>query len=59
MLTSSPGAWTLENISSGLHGLSSAVFTRVLGWSPEELEVLLGQVREDLKDTRVHAYWPM
>jgi hypothetical protein len=58
MLTS-VGIWTLENISSGLHGLSSAVFTRVLGWSAEELEVLLSQVRNDIKDTRIHAYWPM
>jgi hypothetical protein len=58
-LTSSAGIWTLENISSGLHGLSSAVFTRVLGWSAEELEVLLSQVRNDIKDTKIHAYWPM
>ncbi|KAK4449055.1 S-adenosyl-L-methionine-dependent methyltransferase [Podospora aff. communis PSN243] len=53
------GIWTLENISSGLHGLSSAVFTRVLGWSPEELEVLLAEVRNDIKNTKIHAYWPI
>lgn len=53
------GIWTLENISCGLHGLSSAVFTRILGWSAEELEVLLGQVRKDLKNTEIHSYWPI
>lgn len=58
MLTFS-GIWTLENISTGLHGLSSAVFTRVLGWSNEELEILLSQVRNDIKNTNIHAYWPM
>lgn len=51
--------WNLENISSGLHGLSSAVYTRVLGWSAEELEVFLAQVRQELKDTSIHTYWPM
>lgn len=51
--------WNLENITSGLHGLSAAVYTRVLGWSHEEMEVLLAKVRRELKDTRIHSYWPM
>ncbi|CRK27683.1 hypothetical protein BN1723_014004 [Verticillium longisporum] len=53
------GMWNLENITSGLHGLSAAVYTRVLGWSPEEMEVLLAKVRRELKDTRIHSYWPI
>lgn len=53
------GIWTLENISTALHGLSAAVFTRVLQWSNEELDVLLAQVRNELKDTNIHSYWPM
>ncbi|XEU97659.1 hypothetical protein FSHL1_002945 [Fusarium sambucinum] len=53
------GAWTLENICSGLDGLSSAVYTRVLGWTKEELEVLLAKVRRELKDKSIHAYWPI
>jgi hypothetical protein len=51
--------WNLENITSALHGLSSAIYTRILGWSPEELDVLLAKVRCELKDTSIHAYWPM
>ena len=39
--------------------LSAAVYTRVLGWSKEELDVWLAQVRNDMRDTRIHAYWPM
>lgn len=51
--------WTLENITSGLEGLSAAVYTRVLGWSKEELDVLLAGVRNEMKDTKIHSYWPM
>ncbi|KAH6876419.1 S-adenosyl-L-methionine-dependent methyltransferase, partial [Thelonectria olida] len=53
------GSWTLENISSGLDGLSAAVYTRILGWSKEEMDVLLAGVRADLRNPRVHAYWPI
>lgn len=53
------GAWTLENISTGLEGLSAAVYTRVLGWTKDELDVFLSQVRQDLRNPNIHAYWPM
>ncbi|KAK1751060.1 methyltransferase [Echria macrotheca] len=53
------GTWTLENITSGLEGLSAAVYTRVLGWSKEEVDVLLAQVRNEMKDTKIHSYWPI
>jgi hypothetical protein len=33
-----------------------ALFTRLLGWSPERLQVLLEGVRKDIKDTSIHAY---
>lgn len=55
----STGAWTHENTFSNLSGMSVAIFTRALGWSPEELEVFLVDVRKDLKNPRIHAYWPM
>jgi hypothetical protein len=44
-----------------LSALSLAVFTRegFLGWTVEELEVLLAGVRKDLRDRKVHAYWRM
>ncbi|CAM1509719.1 Fc.00g000540.m01.CDS01 [Cosmosporella sp. VM-42] len=53
------GSWNLENISSGIEGLSAAVYTRVLGWSKEELDVFLAQVRRDLKNPSIHSYWPI
>ena len=53
------GMWMLENFRTGVSGLSMAVFTRGLGWSVEELEIFLIQVRESMKDTKVHGYYPM
>ncbi|KAH7121918.1 S-adenosyl-L-methionine-dependent methyltransferase [Dactylonectria estremocensis] len=53
------GMWTLENVSSGLEGLSAAVYTRVLGWTKEEMDVLLAEVRRDLKNPAMHSYWPI
>lgn len=53
------GMWVLEDLGGGLEGLSLALFTRVLGWSKEETEVFLAGVRQDMKNTRIHAYWNM
>lgn len=53
------GMWTETNICEGLYGLSVALFTRALGWSTEQLEVLLSGVRSDLRNRQIHAYWPM
>lgn len=53
------GAWVLENLDGGVEGLLMALFTRFLGWSREEVLVFSAQVRESIKDRRVHAYIPM
>lgn len=55
------GIWSLENFLTGISAGSLAVFTRPkseggLGWSKEEVEVLLAGVRKDLKNTDIHAY---
>jgi hypothetical protein len=49
----------LENFSTGLSGLSMALFTRGLGWTKEELEVFLVEVRKSMKDKSIHGYYPM
>jgi hypothetical protein len=36
-----------------------AIFTRFQGWSREEVEVFVVDVRKEMKDTRIHIYWPM
>ena len=53
------GMWNYMNILQGLQGFTMAPFTRGLGWSPAQVEVFLVDVRKDLKDRKIHAYWPI
>lgn len=50
------GAIALQNMTEGVASLSSAAFTRVLGWDQERLRLFLGDVRKDLKNKEIHAY---
>lgn len=50
------GEWCRESLTSGLEGLTTALFTRGLGWSPEEVLVFCAKVREEIRSKRVHAY---
>lgn len=58
-LTRDAGAWSLENILQGLQGLSLSLFTQILGWTPERLELFLVEVRKDFRNTSMHGYWQM
>ncbi|CAG9956832.1 unnamed protein product [Clonostachys rosea f. rosea IK726] len=51
------GRWAMENFTMGCESMSQALFTRALGWSIDELRVFMTQVRQDLKNRRIHAYW--
>lgn len=53
------GAWTYEDIGRNIHGLTVALFTRGLGWSLEKFELFLTEVRKELRDPKIHAYYPM
>jgi hypothetical protein len=53
------GMWSHEATVSTLSGMTTALFGRGLGWSPEDVEVFLVDVRKDMKNPRIHAYWPM
>lgn len=35
------------------------LFTNVLAWSPDAVEVFLVDVRKDLKNKNIHAYFPV
>jgi hypothetical protein len=55
------GLWGTDNFLSGIGSWTLAIFTRPhsengLGWSREEVEVLLSNVRKEVKDTNIHAY---
>lgn len=50
------GRFSCLNFLEGLAGFSMAPFTRVLRWSPEEVEVLLAQVRKETTRRKVHGW---
>lgn len=41
------GKWTEVNLSEGMDGFTLAIFTRVLGWTKDEVDVLCAQVGLD------------
>lgn len=53
------GVWCFENFSGGLEGITMAPLTRAHGWSPEEVDVFLADVRKTMRDRSIHAYWPL
>ncbi|KAK0099254.1 hypothetical protein ONS96_008488 [Cadophora gregata f. sp. sojae] len=53
------GLWNMVNTLDGLEGFTMAMFTRVLGWTPEEVQIFLVDVRRDCKDRKLHNYWPV
>jgi hypothetical protein len=59
MLISVPGAYSKRHMLMGLSGFSLALFTRVKQWSRARIEMLLFQVRNEIKDKEIHASWPM
>jgi hypothetical protein len=48
--------WHLLECYQGIEGWAVALLTRVMGWSFEEVQVFLAEVREAFKDRSVHAY---
>jgi hypothetical protein len=49
--------WQFENLGGNLEAISAALFTRVLGWTKGETDIMLAQVRKDLKNVKYHSYW--
>ncbi|KAI0003510.1 S-adenosyl-L-methionine-dependent methyltransferase [Xylariaceae sp. FL0662B] len=53
------GFMQMENILEGIHGMSMTLFTKFLGMSAEEVELMLVDVRKDLRNRDIHFYYPM
>lgn len=53
------GRWSLANTDGGWEGMWLALFSRGLGMSREEIMVLCEQSRKELRDPKIHAYWPV
>jgi len=54
-----PGTWVNENMKNALEAMSLVLFTHFLGWTPEQVHVLLDEVRADIDNRKIHAYWPV
>ncbi|KIW64480.1 hypothetical protein PV04_09409 [Phialophora macrospora] len=50
------GRWHLLEAYQGVEGWTLALFTRVLGWSYEQVQLFLAQVRQGFSDRSIHAY---
>lgn len=50
------GAWNQLQALDGIEGWTMGLLTRVLGWSPEAVQVHLAGTRKDLRNPAIHAY---
>lgn len=53
------GRWNQVNIIDGLEAFCLALLTRGLGWKKEEVDILVAKTTSDLRNRRIHAYFPM
>ncbi|CEI69304.1 unnamed protein product [Fusarium venenatum] len=51
------GLWALANIERNLESISSFLLRQGLNMSQEEIVVFISQVRAEMRNTKVHAYW--
>lgn len=50
------GAMCCQNLLEGVQSMSLALFTRVLGWSSEDVLSFLVDVKKDLMNRKIHSY---
>lgn len=53
------GAWCLANLDVGVEGITIGHFTRNLGWTIDEVLTFCARLRKELRDPKIHAYFPM
>ena len=49
------GAWNYLQITEGLEAFLTALFTRQLGYSMEEVKIICAKIRAEMKDPKLHA----
>jgi len=52
------GEWALEDFIAGSKS-TITLFTRILGWSAEEYQILLAKVHSEYKEQKTHLYLPV
>ncbi len=53
------GAMMMTNLLEVASGISMKILAGVYGWSKEEVELFLVEVRNGLKDRKAHGYVPV
>ncbi|TQN64788.1 Secondary metabolism regulator LAE1, partial [Colletotrichum shisoi] len=53
------GGWGLANLDSFLESAALGTLTNIKGWSREEVLVLCAQARKEMRDPRIHVWWPV
>ena len=53
------GSFNLVQVEDGLEAFTLRLFTTVLGWQLEEVQVLLANVRKDIRDPKIHAQFDL
>ncbi|KAM3472651.1 hypothetical protein MY8738_008765 [Beauveria namnaoensis] len=53
------GAWEQYNLLNNLDGMVMRLFQKALGQSEEEITVYLAQLRKEIRNPEIHAYWPL
>jgi hypothetical protein len=53
------GRYVMIGMLGDLFGISLKVFTQLLGWKIEDLEVFLREVEKEWKREDIHGYWPL
>jgi len=51
------GFLQMTNFLDGLHAATMTLFTKGLGWTSDEVEVFLVEMRQAIKDPKIHFYW--
>lgn len=53
------GLFSLVTQLEGYHGLSAKIFLDLLGYTVDQLEILLMECRQEIKTKAIHSYWPV
>ena len=52
------GKLTMVNFLTGIEGFTTRLWTTVLGMPMDEVMDFLEKVRQDIRNPKIHSYWP-
>jgi hypothetical protein len=53
------GAFEIDNLLRGVGGMSYRMFSKAFGWTQQQTEGFLVNVRRDLQNMRYHTYYDL